>query len=50
MSALSDDHPEYLWYKNDGYGTWEHIEAIQQYGISAHHRTKFVHRLKSEFV
>ena len=28
MIAESKKHPEYLWYKNKGYGTKEHIKAI----------------------
>jgi ribonuclease HII len=41
MSNLSADYPYYLWYKNVGYGTKEHIEAIIKYGITPYHRKSF---------
>lgn len=42
MVELSKEHPQYLWHKNSGYGTAEHIAAIKEYGAVIHHRTKFV--------
>ena len=42
MVELSKEHPQYLWHKNSGYGTAEHIAAIGKYGVTKYHRTKFV--------
>ncbi len=41
MRYLHDETPEYNWYKNKGYGTKEHIRALNKYGISNHHRKNF---------
>lgn len=41
MMQLHNETPEYNWYKNKGYGTYEHIQALNQYGISFHHRKNF---------
>ncbi|WP_339045544.1 ribonuclease HII [Candidatus Mesenet endosymbiont of Agriotes lineatus] len=41
MMQLHNDAPEYNWYKNKGYGTKEHIQALNRYGISDHHRKNF---------
>ncbi|QKX02574.1 ribonuclease HII [Wolbachia endosymbiont of Dirofilaria (Dirofilaria) immitis] len=46
MQKLHNQHPKYNWYKNKGYGTKEHIEAIDLYGITKHHRKSFTHILK----
>ncbi|NSM56840.1 ribonuclease HII [Wolbachia endosymbiont of Atemnus politus] len=46
MQELHNQHPEYNWYKNKGYGTKEHIEAINLYGITEHHRKNFAPVLK----
>lgn len=35
----------YFWEKNKGYGTKEHRDAILKYGITKHHRKKFVSNL-----
>ena len=45
MVELAQEHPHYLWHKNSGYGTAEHIAAIREYGITKHHRAKFVRGL-----
>lgn len=42
MKELSLDHPEYGWEKNVGYATKTHISAIQKYGPTIHHRSKFI--------
>lgn len=34
-------YPEYLFHKNKGYGTREHIELIQKHGLCDIHRTTF---------
>lgn len=41
MLDLSTKFPQYLWHKNSGYGTKEHIEAIKLHGLSPHHRLSF---------
>lgn len=41
MLELSNEFPQYLWHKNSGYGTKEHIEAINAYGLSPYHRLSF---------
>lgn len=41
MVTLSKECPDYLWEKNMGYGTRDHIEAIRKVGISKHHRKTF---------
>lgn len=42
IDELAVKHPEYLWHKNKGYGTKEHIEAIRMHGLTEHHREAFV--------
>ncbi|KAA0258667.1 ribonuclease HII [Deferribacter autotrophicus] len=42
MKRLHLYFPEYNWYKNKGYGTKEHIEAIKKYGITYLHRKSFL--------
>ena len=42
---MSKKHPEYLWYKNKGYGTKEHIKAIKDNGITRLHRKSFLSRI-----
>jgi ribonuclease HII len=41
MMRLSHQYPHYAWQKNAGYGTKEHREAINIYGITKHHRLSF---------
>jgi ribonuclease HII len=41
MQELHYKYPEYNWHKNKGYGTKEHINAINLYGITEHHRKNF---------
>jgi len=41
MNQLSELYPVYNWYKNKGYGTKEHVQAIKQYSYSPFHRTSF---------
>ena len=45
MIKLSSDYPQYGWLRNKGYGTKEHINAIQQFGISKYHRRSFLKNL-----
>lgn len=41
MKILHDAHPEYNWKANVGYGTADHLEAIQKHGGSPLHRYSF---------
>lgn len=41
MKSISPEFPHYLWEKNAGYGTSEHISAIKEIGLSKHHRKTF---------
>jgi len=41
MREIANDYPEYAWDKNAGYGTKAHLEAIEKYGITPHHRKTF---------
>ncbi|HEX2868242.1 MAG TPA: ribonuclease HII [Ignavibacteriales bacterium] len=42
MKELSEVCPEYLWHKNKGYGTAEHIKALKAFGPSPYHRKTFL--------
>lgn len=41
MVELAKEFPHYLWQKNFGYGTKQHLEAIKTYGYSPYHRKSF---------
>ena len=41
MTSLSKLYPGYGWEKNAGYGTREHLAAIEREGITTHHRRSF---------
>ena len=41
MQKLHLEFPGYNWSQNAGYGTKEHIQAIERHGISEHHRKTF---------
>ncbi|MEJ0043856.1 MAG: ribonuclease HII [Rhizomicrobium sp.] len=41
MAALHDSHPHYGWHSNKGYGTPEHLEALNRHGPTPHHRRSF---------
>jgi len=41
MARMATEFPHYGWEKNKGYPTLEHRKAIEQYGISVHHRKSF---------
>ncbi len=41
MELLHQEFPYYFWVKNSGYGTKEHISAIEKYGVSIYHRLSF---------
>lgn len=42
-------YKRYKWFKNKGYATKEHREAILKYGITGYHRKKFVETYLSNF-
>ena len=41
MKELAKSYPQYGWDKNAGYGTKEHILAIEKYGITSLHRRSY---------
>ncbi|MCC7459985.1 MAG: ribonuclease HII [Proteobacteria bacterium] len=41
MKTISEKYPHYLFEKNKGYGTAEHIDAIRNHGFSEIHRRSF---------
>ena len=43
MVELAQQYPEYGFEIHKGYGTKKHYEALQNHGLSAIHRTSFVH-------
>ena len=52
MHSLHEKFPNYYWNTNKGYGTEKHRSAIEQFGVSEHHRKTFQllpHQLKLEF-
>lgn len=45
MCKLAEEYPEYMWQQNKGYPTKLHRESIATYGITKHHRSRFVSKL-----
>lgn len=41
MIAAAQDHPEYGWERNKGYGTKDHMEALRVHGPTPLHRRSF---------
>lgn len=41
MEKLGIDNPKYGFEKHKGYGTREHRDSIQKFGMTAHHRVEF---------
>jgi ribonuclease HII len=41
MNELDKEFSQYCWAKNKGYGTADHIKALQTYGFCKHHRTVY---------
>lgn len=41
MTKLDEQYPQYGFAKHAGYGTKQHLEAIELYGITPHHRKSF---------
>ena len=42
MEELDKKYPQYLWAKNAGYLTKDHLNAIDKYGLTPHHRPSFL--------
>ena len=49
MKRLDPKFPEYLWKKNKGYPTREHINAVKLYGPTPLHRKTFLKNILPEF-
>lgn len=47
MKKAAIKYPNYLWQKNKGYGTREHIDAIKKYSYTPMHRTTFLRKILS---
>jgi len=41
MTGLHDDEPAYQWARNKGYASLEHRRAIDEHGLSPHHRASW---------
>ncbi len=41
MIKLAKKYPKYNWNKNFGYGTADHLDGLEKYGVTKHHRKKF---------
>jgi ribonuclease HII len=48
MKRLDNYFPQYLWSKNKGYPTKDHIRAIKLYGICSLHRKSFLKKILSQ--
>lgn len=50
MKNLHIDYPNYGWITNVGYGTKTHLEALKKFGVTSHHRTKFINSIFNKYV
>ena len=41
MLNIDNEHPEYKWKKNKGYGTKDHQNALNAHGVTKYHRKSF---------
>ncbi|MDP2206403.1 MAG: ribonuclease HII [Alphaproteobacteria bacterium] len=41
MKKLAEEFPPYGWAKNAGYGTAQHLKALEIHGVTPHHRLSF---------
>ena len=41
MIKLAKKFPKYMWNKNFGYGTSQHLSGLKKYGLTKHHRKYF---------
>lgn len=44
MKELAQEFPQYGWNRNAGYLTYEHIRAIDKYGLTKYHRPSFLRK------
>ena len=44
MADLAQEFPQYGWNRNAGYLTAEHLEAIDNYGLTKYHRPSFLRK------
>lgn len=49
MKRLDAYYPQYLWAKNKGYPTGEHIEAVKIFGPSPLHRKSFLRKILPDY-
>lgn len=49
VEVCDKKYPEYKFSKNKGYGTAEHIEAIEKYGVTEYHRKSFCKKWIGDF-
>ena len=49
ITKISKKFKKYAWDKNSGYGTTEHLKAINKFGITQYHRKTFgpIHNILS---
>lgn len=47
ITKIAQEYPQYLWDQNMGYGTKQHIEAIQENGPTPYHRKSFLKNICS---
>ncbi|MEO6509259.1 MAG: ribonuclease HII [Patescibacteria group bacterium] len=48
MKELSKKHSLYMWEKNKGYGTQDHLKAIRTYGPSQFHRLLYIRKVMKQ--
>lgn len=48
MKQIANEHPEYDWHSNKGYGTIRHRQNILQHGYTPYHRRSFKVTLEEE--
>jgi ribonuclease HII len=41
MVRLAQRYPAYGWERNKGYGTPDHLKALDEHGMTPHHRRSF---------
>lgn len=44
MEKLASEFPHYKWESNFGYGTADHMKALEEFGLTVHHRRTFCSR------
>jgi ribonuclease HII len=48
MKDLSNEYPGYAWESNAGYGTKDHMDAIEKMGLTKIHRRSFCTRFLNQ--